>query len=92
MKYYTVDDHLRERLKDPAFKKVWEEGEPAYQIACKIIEKRLKSKLSQRALAKKLGTSQAAIARLESMNGNPTLSFLKRIAKTLDAKLVVQFK
>ena len=43
----------------------------------------------QRDLAKNVGTSQAAISRIESMNGNPSLSLLKRIAKALEVKLVI---
>ncbi len=41
---YSFDDHLNERLKDPAFRKVWEESEPEYQETIKKIEKRLAKK------------------------------------------------
>ena len=89
---YTYEDHLRESLKDPEFKKIWEETEPEYLLAKEIIKKRLEKKMSQRTLAKKLKTSQAAISRIESMNGNPSLSFLKRLASALNSKLILQFK
>lgn len=89
---YTLEDDLKKRLKDPAFKKAWEESEPEYLLATKLIKKRLDKKLSQRALAKKLNTSQAVISRIETMQGNPTLSLLKRIAKILEARLVFQLK
>ena len=86
---YTFQDHLQESLKDPKFKKAWEESEVEYQLACKIIEARLAKKLSQRDLAEKIHTSQAAISRIESMEGNPSLSLLKRIAEALDVKLSI---
>ena len=86
-KLITFEKHLNESLKDPGFKKEWENSKIEYQVACSLIEKRLKKKLSQRDLAKKLHTSQAVISRIESMNGNPSLSFLKRIALALDLKL-----
>ena len=89
---YTYEDHLKKSLKDPEFKKIWEETEPEYLLAKEIIEKRISKKMSQRALAKKLNTSQAAISRIESMNGNPSLSFLKRLATAFDSKLILQFK
>lgn len=89
---YTFQDHLKESLKDPAFRKAWKESEVEYLLAKQIIEKRLKKRLSQRALAKKLRTSQAAISRIETMSGNPTISLLKRIAKILDVKLVLQLR
>lgn len=80
---YSFDDHLRESLKDPAFRKAWEDSEVEYKLATQIIEKRLAKKMSQRQLAAKLKTSQAAISRVENMEGNPSLDFLKRIAQGL---------
>jgi len=86
-KLYTFDDHLQELLKNPAFKKEWDESELEYKLACELIEKRLKKKMSQRDLARKLQTSQAVISRIESGNSNPSLGLLKRIATALDVKL-----
>lgn len=92
LKLYTFEEDLAKRLKNPKFKKAWNESETEYLLAESLIKKRLAQKISQRALAKKLKTSQAAISRVESMNGNPSLSFLKRLATALDSKLVLQFK
>lgn len=89
MKVYTLQDHLKELLKNPKFKKEWEDSEVEYQLGRKLIEARLKKGMSQRDLAKKVGTSQAAISRIESMNGNPSLSFLKRISAALGSKLQI---
>lgn len=89
---YTFEEDLKKRLKDPGFKKAWEESEPEYLLAKQLIEKRLKKKISQRALAKKLRTSQAVISRIETMSANPSLSLLKRIAEVLNTKLVLRFK
>ncbi len=90
-KVYTFRDHLNELLKDPKFKKEWEDSEVEYQLGRKLIQARLKRKLSQRDLAKKVGTSQAAISRIEGMDANPSLSLLKRIAHALDTKLQISF-
>lgn len=89
---YSFEDHLKEQLKNPKFRKAWEESEPDYLLAVKLIEKRLKNKMSQRALAKKVKTTQAVISRIETMNANPSLNLLKRIATVLDSKLVLNFK
>ena len=90
--YYTFEDDLKERLKDPEFRKVWEETEPEFILAKELIRKRLQKKMSQRQLAKKLKTSQAVISRIETMSANPSLLLLKRIAKALDVNLQVGFK
>lgn len=89
---YTFREHLKESLKDPEFKKLWEKPEVEYILAEEIIKTRIKCKLSQRALAKKLKTSQAAISRIETMSGNPSLSFLKRIAEVFNTKLILKFE
>lgn len=90
-KVYTFQEHLKEMLKAPEFKKEWENSEVEYQLGCRLIEARLKRGFSQRDLAKRVGTSQAAISRIESMNGNPSLSFLKRISAALGTKLQISF-
>jgi len=90
--FYTYQDHLKESLKDPEFRKLWKKSEPEYLLAEALIEKRIKRRISQRSLAKKLKTSQAAISRIETMSGNPSLSLLKRIAKALNSRLVLDFK
>lgn len=91
-KYYTFEDHLRESLKNPEFKKAWEDSEVEYQLARKLIEKRLAKKMSQRQLAKKVKTTQAVISRIETMSANPSLGLIKRIAEKLDLKFGLTFK
>lgn len=90
--FYTFEDHLKESLKDPEFKKAWKESEPEYLLAIELIKNRLEKKMSQRDLAKKVKTTQAVISRIETMNANPSLSLLKRIAKVLGSNLQLNFK
>lgn len=92
MKLYTFEDHFKELWKDPEFKKAWKKTEPEYLLSKAIIEKRIEKGMSQRTLAKKLNTSQAAISRIESMNGNPSFSFLKRLASAFGSKLTLGFE
>lgn len=79
-------------LKNPKFKKAYNELEPEYAIVREIIKKRIALKMSQKDLAKKLGTGQSAVSRLESGTYNPTLSFLKKLSKALDSNLTISFK
>ena len=88
---YTFEEDLAKRLKNPTFKKEWGKSELEYYLAKQLIEKRLKKHLSQRNLAKKLKTTQAVISRIETMQANPSLSLLKRIAEALDTKISIQF-
>ncbi|SHF49784.1 Helix-turn-helix [Desulfofundulus australicus DSM 11792] len=48
--------------------------------------------ITQTELTRRVGTRQSAIARLESGTYNPSLRFLKKVAKALDAKIEVSLK
>jgi len=82
----------KEWMKDPNFKKAYEALEPEYAIIRAIIKKRIENKMSQKDLAKKLGTKQSAISRLESGTYNPTLSFLKKLSTALNTELKISLK
>jgi len=91
-KIYTLQDHIKDSLKNPEFKKAWEESEPSYQLGRTLIKKRLAQKISQIELAKKANTTQAVISRLENMTVNPSMELLQRIAKALNVNLKIQFE
>ena len=84
--------HKKQLLKNPKFRKAYEESEFEYQIARAIIRARIEKGLTQKQLAEKLNTKQSVISRVESANTTPSLSFLKRMAEALDTTLQVQFK
>lgn len=88
---YSFDEDLTKRLKNPSFRRAWESSEPEYLLAKHLIEQRLQKKFSQRDLAKKLKTTQAVISRLETMQANPSLKLLKRIADVFNVKLSLRF-
>lgn len=88
---YTFEDHLKKQLKSPAFRAAWKESEVEYVLARQLIEKRLKKHISQRELAKQAKTTQAVISRIETMNANPSLQTLKRIAGVLGARISFSF-
>ncbi len=82
----------KELLKDKKAKEEYERLKPRYQMISEIIEARRKMGLTQEELAKKIGTKQSAIARVESGNANPTVDFLEKVASALDSNLTIQFK
>ena len=91
MKNSDLNNYLKRQLKNPKFRKEWEKSEAAYQITRTIIKARLGGKISQKQLAKKAGTTQAVISRIENMNVNPSLGLLQRIANSLGKKLEIRF-
>lgn len=91
MKFISFEDHKKEMLKDPEFKRAYDALEPEYQLIRSLIEKRLKQKMSQKTLAAKIGTTQSAISRLESGNANPSFTFLQKVADALGTTLEIRF-
>jgi predicted transcriptional regulator len=77
-------------LKSKAAQKAYADLELEFSIIDQIIEKRIKKGMSQKDLATKMGTKQPSIARFESGNYNPTISFLKKVSEALDSKLVIK--
>ena len=64
---------------------------PYERIARAIIQLRMELDLSQEELARRVGTSPPAIARLESGQHRPSVDTLRRVAKALDQTLVIDF-
>jgi ribosome-binding protein aMBF1 (putative translation factor) len=61
-------------------------------IARKIFNLRTKAGLTQQELATRVGTTKSAICRLEDADyEGHSLSMLKRIAETLDKRVVIRF-
>ncbi len=66
MKIKKVDDLLKEDLKNPYFKELWELEEQKLEIVKPIIEYRIKHSLTQGQLAKKIGVTRQDISSIES--------------------------
>ncbi|OGG14065.1 hypothetical protein A3D77_00975 [Candidatus Gottesmanbacteria bacterium RIFCSPHIGHO2_02_FULL_39_11] len=88
-KWYSHEELHKEWMKDPKYKEEYDKLEPEFQIANQMIAARLKKKITQGELAKKVGTGQAVISRLEGMNSSPSLSLLKRVAEALNTKIQI---
>ena len=77
-------DHLKEQLKNPRFKKAFDEYDTAIRLAMAVSLARGKAKLTQKELAEKIGSTQPAIARLEAGDEiNPELQTLIKIERAL---------
>jgi transcriptional regulator with XRE-family HTH domain len=79
-------------MKRKGFKKLAEKNEPKYQLVRSLIGARLKKGISQKELAKRIGTKQPVISRLENMSSPPSFSLLERISQALDVRLRVYFQ
>lgn len=82
---------LKEEMKNPEFKREWDNLEPEYDMIQAIIDARKKSNLTQKELSEKTGIDQSDISKIETGNANPALSTLKRLADGMDMVLKLEF-
>ena len=92
LKATDFEDYLAKELRDPEFKRLYDEAGRQLEIAYRINHLRRRQKISQADLAKKVGTTQSNIARIESGNENVTIQTLDKIANALGAELRVVFR
>lgn len=84
-------EHLEESLKDPAFRREWDEQETEREVMESIVEARIAAGLSQKELADRCGMKATNLCRLENGNGNPSVATLSKIAHGLGKKLQINF-
>jgi transcriptional regulator with XRE-family HTH domain len=76
----------------PEMADLLEQEQANLDIARKIYELRTKAKLSQAGLAKKVGTTQSVISRLEDADyEGHSLAMLRRIAAALEKRVEIRF-
>ena len=79
----------KQLLKDKEIKQTYEELGPEFEIIKLFIQWRFNRGISQRDLARRIGTKQSAISRFEKGRYNPTLHFLNKMANGLEAKVKI---
>ena len=82
-------DLKKKLLKNPAVKAEYDAADAEYTVIEALVRARTRAKLSQAELAKRLGTTQSAIARLEGGGVSPSLSTLRKYAEATGAKLQI---
>ncbi len=90
----TLDSIINEQNeKDPEFAKNYQRELLVNEISKAVVELRNEAKLTQLELAKKAGTTQPVIARIESGTDTriPSLALLARIAGASHTKLHLSF-
>ena len=89
LKFYSSEEVKKELFKDKKVKEAYDALEPEFAFIASVIRKRIEKKMTQAQLAKKLGTKQSAVARLEGGTYNPSFKFLQKVAAAMDAELKV---
>lgn len=90
-KLNDFEQDLQRELKNPEFRRMFDEYGKQLEVAYQILQLRKKKKLSQGQLAKKIGTTQSNVARMEAGKQNFSTDMLVKVAAALGKKLEVRF-
>jgi ribosome-binding protein aMBF1 (putative translation factor) len=90
-KVVDFQKYLRKKMENPRFKKHYNGYGKQLEIAYQILQLRKQKKISQIELARKLGTKQSNIARIEAGQQNLTTDNLQKIASVFNRELKIEF-
>lgn len=86
-----IEDLHKKWLEEPKYRKAYEALEEEFALASSVIDVRNRAGLTQQELARKMGTTQPVVARLESGRSRPSMRTLERLAKATGSRLVISF-
>jgi DNA-binding XRE family transcriptional regulator len=88
----TLKELKARSFKNPKIKATYDRLEDEYALAGALIGARAKAKLTENQLARRMGTTRSAIARLESGRTVPSGTTLIKFAKAVGRVLRVDFR
>ena len=88
----TLKELKQTMLQDPATKAEYDALEQEFDTARELIAARARAGITQAELAQRMGTTQSAIARLESGRRTPSIDTVQRYARALGARAVVRIE
>lgn len=93
IKAVYFEDWLKEQLKNPELHRLYEKERKALAIAYEIAKLRHKLGLSQKEFARRVGTTQQVVSRLESgVYTGYTVKTLERLARATNTELIIGFR
>jgi transcriptional regulator with XRE-family HTH domain len=86
-----ITDLHKKWIKQPKYRKAYEALEKEFALASAVIDVRNRAGLTQEQLARKMGTTQPVVARLESGRSRPSMRTLERLADATGSRLLISF-
>lgn len=74
-------------MKDEHYRKEYDALEEEFAVAAALIAARARAGLTQEELARRMGTTQSVVARLESGKGRPSTRTLDRYARATGSRV-----
>ncbi len=86
-----LEDLEKRFMKDPEFPAEYARAEEEFGLLEALLRARTAANLTQEDVARRLGTTQSAIARLEGGKVSPSVATLQRYAKATGTRLRLDF-
>lgn len=86
------DLHERWMAENPACRAEYEALADEFALVEELIKARAHSGLTQEEIARRMGTTQSVVARLESGRSMPSTRTLKKYAEATGTRLVIRFE
>ena len=87
-----VDDLHKNWMKDPKYRREYQALEEEFSLTAAMIEARSRAGMTQEQLARRMKTTQAVVARLESGGTKPSTRTLERYARATGSRLRITFE
>ena len=84
-----LEDLKKRFMEDPEFREEYARADSEFTLVEALVRARTAAKLTQAELARRLGTTQSAIARLERGRVSPSFATLRRYAEATGMRLTV---
>ena len=79
-------------MNEPKYRKAYAALEDEFALAKAVIAARNRAGLTQTELARKMGTTQPVVARMEGGRIQPSLRTLQRLAQATGSRLAIRFE
>jgi len=87
-----ISDMHKRWMEEPEYQKAYEALEGEFGLAKAVIQARNRVGLTQAELARKMGTTQPVLARLEGGRARPSMRTLERLARATGTRLLIRFE
>ncbi len=87
-----ISDMHKKWMKEAEYRRAYNALEEEFALAKAVIDARNRAGLTQEELARKMGTTQPVVARLEGGRTRPSMRTLERFAKATGSRLLIRFE
>ncbi len=88
----NLEDLHKKLSRNPKYRKAYEELASEFELVSVLVKARSQAGLTQKQLAKRMKTTQSAVARLEGGRANPSVRTLEKFAQATGTRLKIIFE